>query len=56
MDASIGQWRDQDLEEFPFTSFTVEEVAIHDDAEQFRAGLELVLAGLAQQAAQQVTQ
>ncbi|GAB2532700.1 hypothetical protein [Brachybacterium huguangmaarense] len=56
MDASIGQWRDLDPEEFPFTRFTVEEVAIHDDAEQFRAGLELVLAGLSEQAARQVTQ
>ena len=55
MDAYIGPWRDLDPEDFPFIRFTVEEVAIHDDAEQFRAGLELVPAGLAEQAAQQAT-
>lgn len=51
MEAYMRQWRELDPEEFPFIRYTVEEVAIHDDAEQFRAGLELILAGLAQQAA-----
>lgn len=51
MEAYMRQWRELDPEEFPFIRYTLEEVAIHDDAEQFRAGLELILAGLAQQAA-----
>ncbi|WP_371822327.1 TetR/AcrR family transcriptional regulator [Conexibacter sp. SYSU D00693] len=44
------QWRALDAEEFPFLHHILDEFARHDDAEQFRAGLELLLAGLREQA------
>lgn len=44
------QWRRLDPETFPFVHYIVEEFAVHDDAEQFRAGLDLLLAGLRLQA------
>lgn len=44
------QWRALDPQEFPFVHHIVDEFAHHDDANQFRAGLDLLLAGLRQQA------
>jgi AcrR family transcriptional regulator len=46
-----GQWRNLDPDTFPFVHSIVDEFAAHDDAEQFRAGLDLLLAGLRLQAA-----
>lgn len=44
------QWRALDPEEYPFVTHVVEEFSGHDDADQFRAGLDLLLAGLRLQA------
>lgn len=44
------QWRALDPERFPFIRRIVDVFAHHDDAEQFRAGLDLLLEGLRQQA------
>jgi AcrR family transcriptional regulator len=44
------QWRELDPEDFPFVHHVVDEFARHDDTEQFRAGLDLLLAGLRLQA------
>src|SRR4051794_18043730 len=44
------QWRALDPEAFPFIHHVVDEFARHDDTEQFRAGLDLLLAGLRLQA------
>ncbi len=44
------EWRRLDPEKFPFVHYIVDEFAVHDDADQFRAGLELLLAGLRLQA------
>ena len=44
------QWRQLDPGTFPFVRYVVEEFAVHDDAEQFRAGLDLLLEGLRLQA------
>ena len=46
------QWRALDPRAFPFVHHIVDEFAGHDDAEQFRAGLDLLLAGLRLQAGQ----
>ena len=43
-------WRRLDPAEFPFVHEIVDEFAVHDDGEQFRAGLDLLLDGLRQQA------
>ncbi|MFL6024595.1 MAG: TetR/AcrR family transcriptional regulator [Marmoricola sp.] len=43
-------WRAQDPEQFPFLHYVVDEFAVHDDVDQFRAGLDLLLAGLRLQA------
>jgi AcrR family transcriptional regulator len=40
------QWRALDPAEFPFVHHIVDEFAGHDDRDQFRAGLDLLLAGL----------
>ncbi|CAM3860383.1 TetR/AcrR family transcriptional regulator [Nocardioides zeicaulis] len=48
------QWRALDPEQFPFVHHVAEEFAGHDDAEQFRAGLDLLLAGLRLQAGRTV--
>ena len=40
------QWRALDPEAFPFVHEIVDEFEAHDDNEQFRAALELTLAGL----------
>src|SRR6478736_2947922 len=45
-----AQWRALDPATFPFVHRVVDEFAGHDDAEQFRAGLDLILAGLRRQA------
>lgn len=39
-----------DEDDFPFLHHVAEEFAVHDDAEQFRAGLDLLLAGIRLQA------
>ena len=44
------EWRTLDPEAFPFVHRIVDEFAGHDDTEQFRAGLDLLLAGLRLQA------
>lgn len=44
------QWRELDPEAYPFVHHIIEEFARHDDREQFRAGLDLLLAGLRLQA------
>jgi AcrR family transcriptional regulator len=44
------QWRALDPQAFPFLHHVVDEFAQHDDTEQFRAGLDLLLAGLRLQA------
>jgi AcrR family transcriptional regulator len=44
------QWRSLDPGAYPFIHHIVDEFAGHDDAEQFRAGLDLLLAGLRLQA------
>jgi len=53
-DAFVASFRDElrtlDVDDFPFLHHIADEFAAHDDAEQFRAGLDLMLAGLRQQA------
>lgn len=44
---AADQWRALDPVEYPFIHTIVEEFAVHDDRDQFRAGLELLLDGLA---------
>ncbi|ANF31599.1 TetR family transcriptional regulator [Leifsonia xyli] len=44
------QWRALDPAEFPFIHHIVDEFAVHEDRDQFRAGLDLLLAGLELQA------
>jgi AcrR family transcriptional regulator len=44
------RWRDLDPEAYPFVHHIVDEFAAHDDSDQFRAGLDLLLAGLRLQA------
>jgi AcrR family transcriptional regulator len=39
-------WKATDPEQFPFLHYVVDEFAVHDDVNQFRAGLDLLLAGL----------
>jgi AcrR family transcriptional regulator len=43
-------WRDLDPQEFPYIHAIIEEFVGHDDADQFRAGLDLILEGMRQQA------
>jgi AcrR family transcriptional regulator len=50
LERAADQWRALDPETFPFVHHIVDEFAGHDDSEQFRAGLDLLLAGLRQQA------
>ncbi|MCF8601944.1 TetR/AcrR family transcriptional regulator C-terminal domain-containing protein [Gordonia sp. HY442] len=47
---AADDWRSLDPDEHPFVHYVVDEFATHDDADQFRAGLDLVLAGLRLQA------
>lgn len=44
--AYAERWRKLDPTEFPFVHHILDEFAHHEDADQFRAGLELILAGL----------
>jgi len=44
------QMRSLGADEYPFLNHVADEFAAHDDGEQFRAGLDLLLAGLRQQA------
>ncbi|NMO01836.1 TetR/AcrR family transcriptional regulator [Gordonia sp. TBRC 11910] len=45
-----AQWRALDADEHPYIHYIVDEFDGHDDADQFRAGLDLLLAGLRLQA------
>lgn len=44
------QWRAMDAQAYPFLHYIIDEFARHDDTDQFRAGLDLLLAGLRLQA------
>lgn len=46
----VDQWRALDPERYPFVHHILDEFAGHDDRDQFRAGLDLLLAGLRLQA------
>jgi hypothetical protein len=48
--ASADQWRAMDPEEFPFLHTVAGEFEKHEDEDQLVAGLDLLLAGLRQQA------
>ncbi|GMA87637.1 hypothetical protein GCM10025868_28870 [Angustibacter aerolatus] len=48
----VAEWRALDAEAFPFIHHVADEFEDHDDAEQFRAGLDLILTGLRDQAGQ----
>lgn len=50
MARAAQQWRDLDPADYPFIHYIVDEFAVHQDVEQFRAGLDLILAGLKLQA------
>ncbi|MCU1393225.1 MAG: putative TetR-family transcriptional regulator [Ilumatobacteraceae bacterium] len=50
IDRFAERWRRLDPVEFPFVHEIVEEFSGHDDAEQFRSGLDLILEGLRRQA------
>ncbi len=50
LERAAEQWRGLDPDEFPFIHHIVDEFAHHVDADQFRAGLDLLLAGLRLQA------
>lgn len=43
---AIDQWRVLDADEYPFLHYVLDEFAAHDDGAQFRAGLDLLLAGI----------
>lgn len=47
---ATAHWRALDPDEFPFIHHIIDEFAGHDDTDQFRAGLDLLLAGLRLQA------
>ena len=48
------QWRALDPAEYPFIHHIVDEFAVHEDRDQFRAGLDLLLAGLELQAGRSI--
>ncbi|WP_307835774.1 TetR/AcrR family transcriptional regulator [Phycicoccus sonneratiae] len=48
--ATVEQWRQLDAEAFPYLHEIADEFEAHDDTDQFRAGLDLLLAGLRLQA------
>ncbi|TKV57132.1 TetR/AcrR family transcriptional regulator [Nakamurella flava] len=50
MDHVVEQWSALDEDEFPFLHSILDEFRVHDDGEQFRAGLDLLLDGLRRQA------
>ncbi|WP_282837201.1 TetR/AcrR family transcriptional regulator [Microbacterium flavum] len=43
---AVAEWRRLDPAEYPFIHHIVDEFAVHDDRDQFRAGLDLLLDGL----------
>lgn len=47
----VDQWRGLDPAEYPFLHTIIDEFEGHDDADQFRAGFDLLLDGLRRQAA-----
>jgi AcrR family transcriptional regulator len=47
---AAAQWRALDPAEYPFVHHIVDEFAVHEDRDQFRAGLDLLLTGLELQA------
>ncbi|WP_084073899.1 TetR/AcrR family transcriptional regulator [Demequina sp. NBRC 110052] len=51
LEGAVAQWRALDGEAFPYLHFILDEFAAHDDGVQFRAGLDLLLAGIRLQAA-----
>ena len=50
MDRISDEWRALDPAEFPFLHSILDVFRVHDDVEQFRAGLDLLLDGLRRQA------
>lgn len=46
----VAQWRALDADEYPFVHHIVDDFEHHDDADEFSAGLDLLLAGLRLQA------
>lgn len=50
MNQVTDQWRTLDPAEFPFLHSILDVFRVHDDVEQFRAGLDLLLDGLRRQA------
>jgi AcrR family transcriptional regulator len=50
MKAFADEWRAFDADEFPFIHQIVDEFERHDDVDVFRSGLDMLLAGLRQQA------
>lgn len=50
MEGVVEQWRALDEAEFPFLHSILDVFRTHDDAQQFRAGLDLLLDGLRRQA------
>jgi AcrR family transcriptional regulator len=48
--AALAQWQALDPQEFPFLHHIINEFAAHNDSDQFRAGLDLLLDGLRLQA------
>jgi AcrR family transcriptional regulator len=46
----VAQWRAMDADQYPFVHHIVDDFEVHDDADQFSAGLDLLLAGLRLQA------
>lgn len=50
MDRITDEWRALDPAEFPFLHSILDVFRVHDDVEQFRAGLDLLLDGLRRQA------
>jgi len=50
MDRVVSQWQTLDPAEYPFLHTILDEFEHHDDADQFRAGLDLLLDGLRRQA------
>lgn len=49
MERVVAEWAALDEDEFPFIHAILDEFRGHDDAEQFRAGLDLLLDGLRRQ-------
>ncbi|MDW6065685.1 TetR/AcrR family transcriptional regulator C-terminal domain-containing protein [Streptomyces sp. FXJ1.4098] len=47
LDAVSTTWEELDPDEYPFTRAVADQVREHDDREQFLAGVDLVLAGIA---------